>query len=60
MFVDFSVVVRTFRRPRELIEAVSSVLRQVGATIEVFVIDDSPEGSAEEAVGQSATNVSPI
>jgi hypothetical protein len=55
MFVDFPIVVRTFRRPRELIEAVSSVLRQVGATIEVF-IDDSPE----EAVGQSATNVSPI
>lgn len=42
MFVDFPIEVRTFRRPRELIEAVSST-REVGATIEVFVIDDSPE-----------------
>jgi len=50
MSIDFSVVIPTFRRPRELIEAISSVLRQHDSTIEVFVIDDSPEGSAEEAV----------
>jgi GT2 family glycosyltransferase len=48
--IEFSVVIPTFRRPRELIEAISSVLRQRGATIEVIVIDDSPEGSAEAAV----------
>jgi GT2 family glycosyltransferase len=48
--IEFSVVIPTFRRPSELIEAISSVLRQHDATIEVFVIDDSPEGSAEEAV----------
>ncbi len=48
--IDFSVVIPTFRRPSELIEAISSVLRQLDATIEVFVIDDSPEGSAEDAV----------
>jgi len=48
--IDFSVVIPTFRRPSELIEAISSVRRQHDATIEVFVIDDSPEGSAEEAV----------
>jgi GT2 family glycosyltransferase len=48
--IDFSVVIPTFRRPSELIEAISSVLGQHGTTIEVFVIDDSPEGSAEEAV----------
>ena len=50
MPIDFSVVIPTFRRPNELIEALTSVLRQHDATIEVFVIDDSPEGSAEEAV----------
>jgi glycosyltransferase involved in cell wall biosynthesis len=48
--IDFSVVIPTFRRPRELVEAISSVLRQHDVTIEVFVIDDSPEGSAETAV----------
>lgn len=50
MSIDFSVVIPTFRRPSELIEAISSVLRQHDATVEIFVIDDSPEGSAEEAV----------
>ncbi len=50
MSIDFSVIIPTFRRPRELIEAISSVLRQHDSTVEVFVIDDSPEGSAEEGV----------
>jgi GT2 family glycosyltransferase len=48
--IDVSVVIPTFRRPGELIEAISSVLRQHDAAIEVLVIDDSPEGSAEETV----------
>jgi len=48
--IDFSVIVPTFRRPRELIEAISSVLRQHDLIIEIFVIDDSPEVSAKEAV----------
>jgi GT2 family glycosyltransferase len=47
---DFSVVIPTFRRPSELTEAISSVLRQHDTSVEVFVIDDSPEASAEEAV----------
>ena len=50
MSVEFSVVIPTFRRPRKLIEAISSALCQDGAIIEVVVIDDSPEGSAESAV----------
>jgi glycosyltransferase involved in cell wall biosynthesis len=50
--IDFSVVIPTFRRPRELAETISSVLRQQHATIEIFVIDDSPEGSAEEVVSE--------
>jgi glycosyltransferase involved in cell wall biosynthesis len=48
--IDFSVIIPAFRRPGELIEAISSVLRQRGASAEIFVVDDSPEGSAEEAV----------
>lgn len=48
--MDFSVIIPTYRRPTELIEAISSVLRQNDVTVEVVVVDDSPEGSAEEAV----------
>jgi GT2 family glycosyltransferase len=48
--IDFSIVIPTFRRPVQLIEAISSVLRQRDVSIEVFVVDDSPEGSAERAV----------
>jgi glycosyltransferase involved in cell wall biosynthesis len=47
---DFSVIIPTYRRPRELAEAVGSVLGQSGATIEIIVVDDSPEGSAREVV----------
>jgi glycosyltransferase involved in cell wall biosynthesis len=50
MAVDFSVIIPTFRRPRELLEAIASALNQRGVTIEVLVIDDSAEGSAEEPV----------
>jgi glycosyltransferase involved in cell wall biosynthesis len=48
--VDFSVIVPTFRRPRELAEALASVLNQEGVTVEAIVVDDSPEGSAREIV----------
>jgi GT2 family glycosyltransferase len=48
--IDFSVIIPTFRRPRELLEAIFSVLRQHDSSVEIFVIDDSPEGSAEEGV----------
>jgi glycosyltransferase involved in cell wall biosynthesis len=50
MAVDFSVVIPTFRRPRELSEAVVSVLKQSDVSLEVFVVDDSPEGSARELI----------
>jgi glycosyltransferase involved in cell wall biosynthesis len=50
MTVDFSVVIPTFRRPRELLEAVGSVLAQADAVVEVIVVDDSPEGAAREAI----------
>ena len=47
---DISVVIPTFRRPTLLAEALKSVFRQTGASIEVFVVDDCPNGSARETV----------
>jgi glycosyltransferase involved in cell wall biosynthesis len=48
MPVNFSVVIPTFRRPGLLGDAISSALRQRGVSIEIIVIDDCPEGSAED------------
>ena len=50
MTVDISVVIPTFRRPRELGEAIESVRRQDGLSLEIFVVDDSPEASARSVV----------
>ena len=50
MPTDISVVIPTFRRPTLLAEALASVFRQTGATVEVFVVDDCPDGSAREVV----------
>jgi glycosyltransferase involved in cell wall biosynthesis len=50
MSVDFSVVIPSFRRPKPLGEAIASVLGQPGVSVEVIVIDDSPEASAEGVV----------
>jgi GT2 family glycosyltransferase len=52
MPVDFSVVIPTFRRPDELVEALRSVLDQQGVTLEVTVVDDCPDGSARVPVEQ--------
>jgi GT2 family glycosyltransferase len=46
MPVEFSTIIPTYRRPAQLLEAMTSVLAQVEATVEIIVIDDSPEGSA--------------
>ncbi len=48
--VDFTVVIPTFRRPTELREAISSVLEQRDVEVEIIVVDDSPERSAEKVV----------
>ncbi|WP_161491817.1 glycosyltransferase family A protein [Bradyrhizobium centrolobii] len=48
--IDFTVVIPTFRRPAELREAISSVLAQSEVEIEIIVVDDSPERSAESVI----------
>jgi glycosyltransferase involved in cell wall biosynthesis len=48
--IDVSVVIPTFRREHLLPEAIASVCSQEGVSVEVIVVDDSPEGSAEAAV----------
>jgi glycosyltransferase involved in cell wall biosynthesis len=46
MAADISVVIPTFRRPALLKEAIESVLAQ-HVQVEIIVVDDSPERSAE-------------
>jgi GT2 family glycosyltransferase len=48
--VDVSVVIPTFHRERLVIEAIASACSQRHVAVEVIVMDDSPEGSAAEAV----------
>ena len=54
MSVDVSVVIPTFRRPLELREAIESVRRQEEVSLEIVVVDDSPEGSARGVVDELA------
>jgi glycosyltransferase involved in cell wall biosynthesis len=49
-----SVVIPTFRREREVVEAVRSALAQGALVGEVLVLDDSPEGSAAGALAALA------
>lgn len=49
---DISVIVATFRRPGPLKEALTSALAQTGVDIEVLVVDDCPDASAESAVAE--------
>jgi glycosyltransferase involved in cell wall biosynthesis len=48
--IEISVVIPTFRRPGLLAQAIDSVLAQEGVSIELIVVDDSPEGSARTAI----------
>jgi glycosyltransferase involved in cell wall biosynthesis len=50
MAIDVSVIIPTFRRPEQLKRAVASALMQSVGSIEVVVVDDSPEGSASDAI----------
>ena len=51
---DISVVIPTFRRPRDLGQAIESVLRQRDVVAEVLVLDDCPDGSAEPVIARLA------
>ncbi|MCY1034066.1 glycosyltransferase family 2 protein [Corallococcus sp. BB11-1] len=48
--IDVSVVMPTYKREKEVVEAIHSALRQEGVQVEVLVLDDSPEGTARQAV----------
>jgi glycosyltransferase involved in cell wall biosynthesis len=47
---EISVVIPTFHREVELLEAINSALGQPRVTVEVIVVDDSGDGSAEGPV----------
>jgi glycosyltransferase involved in cell wall biosynthesis len=49
---DISVVIPTFRRPALLTEAMKSALSDDSVSVELVVVDDSPEGSARSVVEQ--------
>jgi glycosyltransferase involved in cell wall biosynthesis len=50
MAADVSVVMATYRRPSTLLAAINSALDQEGVQVEVVVVDDCPDGSAEQRV----------
>jgi glycosyltransferase involved in cell wall biosynthesis len=47
--MDVSIVIPTFHRETQLVEAMLSVLCQRGVSLELIVVDDSAEGSARHA-----------
>jgi glycosyltransferase involved in cell wall biosynthesis len=48
--IDVAVVIPTFRRNRELSEAIASVRAQTGVVFEILVVDDCPDGGAKAVV----------
>jgi len=50
MTAEFSTIIPTFRRPKELRQAAMSALSQRDVEVELIIVDDSPEGSARELV----------
>jgi glycosyltransferase involved in cell wall biosynthesis len=49
-----SVITPTFHREEEVVEAVESALAQEGLSVEIIVLDDSREGSAQAAIERIA------
>ena len=47
---DISIVMATYRRPTSIVDALKSILGQYGVQLEVLVVDDCPDGSAEPIV----------
>jgi glycosyltransferase involved in cell wall biosynthesis len=52
--VTVSVIIPTFHRELQLLEAIGSVLCQSGVTLQVIVVDDSGTGTARDAVASVA------
>jgi len=48
--IDISIVMATYRRPTSIVDAIRSILDQRGVRVEVLVVDDCPNGSAEPVV----------
>jgi len=48
--IDVSVITPTFRREKQVVDAIKSALEQPLARVEVLVLDADPAGSAETAV----------
>jgi glycosyltransferase involved in cell wall biosynthesis len=48
--IDISVIMATYRRPQSIVEAIASILGQRGVQVELLVVDDCPNGSAEAIV----------
>ncbi len=48
--IDISVIMATYRRPESIVSAIQSILDQRGVQLEILVVDDCPEGSAEAIV----------
>jgi glycosyltransferase involved in cell wall biosynthesis len=48
--IDISIVMATYRRPTSIVAAIKSILDQQGVQVEVLVVDDCPDGSAETIV----------
>jgi glycosyltransferase involved in cell wall biosynthesis len=48
--IDISIIMATYRRPTSIVDAIKSILAQRGVQVEVLVVDDCPDGSAESIV----------
>jgi glycosyltransferase involved in cell wall biosynthesis len=48
--IDISIIMATYRRPASIVEALNSILAQRGPQLEILVVDDCPDGSAEKVV----------
>jgi glycosyltransferase involved in cell wall biosynthesis len=48
--IDISIIMATYRRPHTIVSAIKSILDQRDVQMEVLVVDDCPDGSAETVV----------
>jgi glycosyltransferase involved in cell wall biosynthesis len=48
--IDVSIIMATYRRPKTIIDAINSILAQRGVQVEILVVDDCSDGSAEPVV----------